>query len=343
MKLTLLIAILVGLATDLSSGAVRVSAVEMPPQTQLRERATHSETAYTLGAGDRIRIDVFQVPEYSGENSVLVDGTLNLPLVGSVDVQGLTLDQAATAISARYVRILRRPLVTVSLVTARPLEIGIAGEINRPGAYTIPHDGTQSPTLIQILETAGGIRQSADLRNIQVRRPQRSGIDQVINVDLWQFLQTGDLRYNLTLRDGDTILVPTATTIDLAESSQIATASFSPESITVNVVGEVKNPGSIQLPPNTPLNQAILTAGGFNTRARSGAVDLIRLNPNGTVTRQKVEVNFSEGVNADMNPPLRPNDTIVVGRSGLAHIGDSVGNVLSPIRAVFSIFNLFGL
>jgi polysaccharide export outer membrane protein len=463
MRLTLLIAIVVGLAADFSIGAVRASALDTPAQDQTKERSTHSETAYTLGAGDRIRIDLFQVPQYSGENSVLVDGTLNLPLVGSVDVQGLTLEQAAAAVSARYARILRRPLVTISLITPRPLEIGVAGEVNRPGAYTI----SQSPTLVQLLETAGGIRQSADLRNIQVRRPQRSGRVEVIHVNLWQFLQTGDSRYNLTLRDGDAILVPTATAVNLVESSQIAdasfaakegetiniavvgevfrpgpyvvtgnartaaagvqgtseslgltptvtraiqaaggitpgadvrqiqvrrvtrsgteqvftidlwqllqggdlsqdailqdrdtvfvpiatsidpteanqiaSASFSPNTIRVNVVGEVSRPGVVEVPPNTPLNQALLAAGSFTNRAARREVELIRLNLNGSVSRQEVPIDFAQGVNDVSNPALRNNDVVIVRRSSVASVSDALEAVTNPISRFFTLFNL---
>jgi polysaccharide export outer membrane protein len=97
------------------------------------------------------------------------------------------------------------------------------------------------------------------------------------------------------------------------------------------------------VPPNTPLNQAILAAGGFNTRARVETVDLIRLNPNGTVSQQEISVDFSTDVNSDMNPPLRPNDTIVVGRSDITRLDDSLGSVLSPLTGILSILGIFNL
>jgi polysaccharide biosynthesis/export protein len=95
------------------------------------------ETPYILGAGDRIRVDVFDVPEYSGEFAVLVDGTVNLPVVGSVLVRGNTLQQASATISTLYARYVRRPLVTISLLAPRPVNIAVAGEVNRPGTYTV--------------------------------------------------------------------------------------------------------------------------------------------------------------------------------------------------------------
>lgn len=48
------------------------------------------DDAYTLGAGDTISIEIFNVPEYSGAQQVLADGSVNLPVVGRVQVSGLT-------------------------------------------------------------------------------------------------------------------------------------------------------------------------------------------------------------------------------------------------------------
>jgi polysaccharide biosynthesis/export protein len=424
-----------------------------------------SEAAYALGAGDRIRIDVFRVTQYSGENIVLVDGTLNLPVAGNVYVQGMTLQQAEAAISNQYARFLRRPIVTITLLAPRPVKVGVAGEVKHPGFYTLNPNSGETPTLAQVLESAGGIRQSANLRQVEIRR-QNAGGEEIITVNLWQFLQTGDLSYNLTLRDGDSIFVPTAATVDLAESSQlaaasfaadettplniavvgevfrpgpytvagsaqtaeagvpggttalgtaptvtraiqvaggitptanirgiqirrntrdgsqqtipinlwqlleagdlrqdiilqegdtifvptataiepteaaeIAAASFSPNSIRVNVVGEVVRPGTIEVPPNTPLNQAVLSAGGFNTRANQ-SIELIRLNANGTISRQEVDVNFAQNPDTTGNPTLRNNDVIIVKRSGLASISDALGTAADPIGRFFTLFSI---
>jgi polysaccharide export outer membrane protein len=422
------------------------------------------ESSYTLGAGDRVRINIFQVEQYSGENEVLIDGTLNLPLVGSVPVEGLTIEQATSLISSRYGQFLRRPIVTVSLLGRRPLQVAISGEVNRPGSYTVAQEQNgQYPTLTQLLRTAGGITQSADVRQIQV---QRTATGEVLNVDLWEFLQTGDLRYDVTLRDGDTIVVPettialneapvlasssfapesrqpinvavvgevfrpgayivsggssstgtagetgnttggssstlptvtraiqvaggikplanireveirrltrsgqeqafkvdlwsllqgdlrqdailqegdtivipTATGVNPEEAAALGAASFAPDTIQVNVVGEVKNPGTVNLRPNSTLNQAILAAGGITTRASRNSLDFIRLNPDGSVTRQELELELSDGLSTTNNPIVQNNDVIVVGRSGLAEAGDTLETILDPLGNVFSLF-----
>ncbi len=311
---------------------------------------TDLEMTYTLGAGDRIHLGIFNVPEYTGEHQVLVDGSINLPLVGNVFIENLTLNQAADAIATAYNRFLRTPIVTVSLLAPRPLRIGVSGEVHRPGSYAMSltageadsRSEPQWPTITQAIQLAGGITQLANIHQVQVSRPQRLGENQVITVDLWALLVQGDLSQDLTLRDGDTILIPTGTSIDPAEATQLATASFSPSMIRVNVVGEVIRPGTVEVPPNTPLNQALLAAGGFDTRrARTRSVELVRLNSDGTVSRTTVPVDLAQGASDPSNPVLRQNDVIVVGRSGSASFSDALDGVFGTLGRIFPLFRLF--
>jgi polysaccharide biosynthesis/export protein len=162
-------------------------------------------------------------------------------------------------------------------------------------------------------------------------------------VSFWDLLTKGDIQQDLPLQDGDTIYIPTATNLNDRETTQLALASFSPDKVSINVVGQVEKPGNMQLPPNTPMNQAILAAGGFTRKAQTGNVTLVRLNQNGTVTKREIGVDFATGVNDQTNPPLRPNDTIVVRQSGFSRVTDEVGAFASPFSTFFNIFKLFGL
>lgn len=456
------------------------------PGGTTRVNAGQLNEAYTLGGGDRLRLDIFDVPEYSGEYVVLVDGTLNLPVIGSVTVRGRTIETATQDISNRYARYLKRPIVTLSLLAPRPVTLAVAGEVNRPGTYTVSiaqaggqgGQGGQFPTVTQAITLAGGITQSAavrnveitrratpateqvitvdlwellqagnlsqdislrdgdtvfipaveainpdetrqladasfaskeirpiniavvgevarpgpysvtgggqgtggatgavtgretgvatgggtagpptvtkaiqvaggitslaDIRSITIRRTTRSGEPRLINVDLWDLLRSGDLSEDVILQEGDTITIPTATVLDPAEANQLAGASFSPNTIVVNVVGEVERGGAIPVPPNTPLNQAILAAGGFNVRARKRSVELIRLNPNGTVEKRAIDVDLAQGINSQGNPTLRNNDVVIVKRTALASIGDTLGTVLNPLGSFVNLLRLFG-
>ncbi|WP_233258778.1 SLBB domain-containing protein [[Phormidium] sp. ETS-05] len=232
---------------------------------------------------------------------------------------------------------------------ATPLNIAVVGEVIRPGTYTVTgqagagsEDGAGGfPTVTKALQVAGGITPSADIRSVQVRRFTKNGSEQIIAVNLWELLQSGDLRQDIILQQGDTIMIPTAQTLTAAEATELAAVTFSPNQIRVNVVGEVFKPGEVQVPPNSPLNQALLAAGGFTNRSSKGEVELIRLNPNGTVSRRKIEVDFSGGINEATNPILLNNDAIVVDRSGFTKFTDGVGKVAQPVGGLLGIFNIF--
>ncbi|HEY9640578.1 MAG TPA: SLBB domain-containing protein [Coleofasciculaceae cyanobacterium] len=318
-------------------------------QSHVVEPSAQETEAYTLGAGDRIHLDFLNIPEYTGDTQILTDGTLNLPLLGSLAVQGMTLKEASNAIAAAYRQLLRNPTVTVSLIRPRPLRVSIAGEVNRPGSYAIPltpepggTDEPQWPTVTQVIQKAGGITQQADVGNIQIQRTQRSGAPQEITVNLWELIQQADLSQDVTLRDGDHILIATAKSIQPAEVTQLSSASFSPDTIQVSVIGEVVTPGVVKVPPNTPLNQALMAAGGFDQRrARTSRVDLIRLNPDGSVTKRTVAIDFAQGINEASNPPLRNNDVIVIGRSGSARFSDSLDNIFGTVGRFLPFFTLF--
>jgi polysaccharide export outer membrane protein len=112
----------------------------------------------------------------------------------------------------------------------------------------------------------------------------------------------------------------------------------------VDIVGEVDGPGTIELQPNTPLNQALLAAGGFDeNRANRNTVELIRLNPNGTVVTKNINIDFSAGINPEVNPILLQNDVVIVSRSGSTKTVDGIDKFLNPISRVFSILNILNL
>jgi polysaccharide biosynthesis/export protein len=545
--------------------------------------------SYTLGPSDRLRVDIFNVPEYSGEFYVLGDGAINLPVIGAIPVQGLTIQKASALLTSQFSRYVKRPIVTISVLAPRPVQFAIAGEVTRAGSYTIPFTlenrkfpsisqaiqlaggttqtanlrqvqvrrgstgriinvnlfdvlqsgkteqdislrdgdaiyisrsesvssadrlrlsgsnlanqdatvkvailgevgkpgtytlrgeaGTSSagglagrvtpPTLTEAIKIAGGSTASADLSRITVRRNTRTGAGQTVPINLMNLLKSGDFGQDIILQDGDTIQLPTASEINNADSSLVAASNLGPQAISppkVVVVGEVNRPGTytvkgesnntnnntqltgavalptitnaiqaaagikptanisqiqltrmtrngkqkiainlfkliqdgdsnqdiilqegdqifipvarnaspkdvelvasstfspatikvnvlgetgngpnqrvstIEVASNTTLNQAILVAGGFNpTRANKNEVDFIRLNPDGTVTKRMIKLNFARGIDPDSNPRLQNNDTIVIGRNNLTRVGDGFSTILTPFGGLFNI------
>ncbi|MEO0533078.1 MAG: SLBB domain-containing protein [Cyanobacteria bacterium P01_A01_bin.123] len=310
------------------------------------------DASYLLGPGDRIAIDIFGAEDYSGEALVLSDGAVNLPRAGRVDLQGLTFEQAASAIAAAYAPYLRRAAVTVSPVALRSVNIGIAGEVNRPGAYALTTQNNQNDqgnqrnslnflTLTEAIELAGGITDRADLRQIEIRRPQANGREEVIEVDLWDLVDSGSLESDLILQGGDSVHVPTAQALTPEELTRLSSVSFAPDTIQIYVSGEVEAPGAIQVPPNTPLNQGLLAAGGFNRRAATDTIELVRLNPDGTVNKQTIPIDLAQGIDDTSNPILQDGDVLLVRRSGVATFSDNADLTLGPIGRILSILGIF--
>jgi polysaccharide biosynthesis/export protein len=312
------------------------------------------QESYVLGPGDIVAIELFNQPDISKTYRVLIDGTVSMPLVGNVPVRGLTLDQASEIISSRYLRYFKRPQVTTRLENNRPITIAVSGEVFRPGTYAVGAAQTGAtggasvvsgqtnnitPKLTFAIQSAGGITPKSDIGKVQIRRQQGIGrADQVLKVDLWRIIKDGDLSQDVTLRDGDSIFIPEATEITPAEATRLALTTFSPSTINVNVVGEVRGPGTRQLLPNTPLNNAILSSGGFIPgRSNKTDVQLIRLNPDGTVSQRKISVDLARGIDPELNPTLQNNDVVIVGRSGLAAFSDSLSSILAPFNGITNI------
>lgn len=289
--------------------------------------------SYKIGGGDRVQIEILEVPELSRGYEVLSDGSINLPLIGLVSLKGLTLLEATNVIRAAYRRVLKDPVVTVSLITARPLNVGVIGEVNRPGNYILtltPGVGVapavQYPTVIQALRIAEGITGLADIRQIQVRRPQATGQPILITVNLWKFLQEGDINQDIILQDRDTIIVPTVSSFNQAEARQIATANFSPppeKPRSISIVGEVSRPGSyVVIGGNTTselsregfptVTRAIQLAGGITSIADIRQIQVRRPTRAG---EQIIMVNLwqmLEAGDASQDAILQQGDTIIV-------------------------------
>ena len=241
-----------------------------------------------------------------------------------------------------------------------PRTVAVIGEVNRPGAYLVSTNNTANnnqqnqpgggnnfanlPTLTRVIQQAGGITSQANVRKVTIRRPTKNkdGYQQNIDINLWQLLQSGDISQDVILQDGDTIVVPTATEINPAEATQLATTTLSPAEIEVGVVGEVKTPGRVRIKPNSPLNDALLAAGGFNdARAKKKKVTLVRLNPNGSVTKRQIKVDLASGINEQTNPILRDDDVVLVGRSGIAKVSDPLGLILGPVGGAINVLRFF--
>lgn len=317
------------------------------------------QDAYILGPGDKLRITLLDpgAKDLGGDFEILNDGSASLALIGNVVLEGLTINQAISWLQSLYSRYLVRPELALSVASPRPIQVSVIGEVETPGLYSLALAGESSsvpgsaasipglPTLVSAIQKAGGLTLNADLGNVRLQRRIPGTTQQLreTQLNLTSLLRTGDKTQNPFLFDGDTILIGKAITPD-REIMELAATNFTPESISVTIVGEVVRPGVLSVKANTPLVQAVLAAGGpINWRGNRSNVELVRINRNGTATRQYFNVNYSQGVNAATNPPLRDGDTVVVNRTGLAIANDALTALTTPLTGLVNIWALVRL
>ena len=312
---------------------------------------------YIIGPGDVLELNLFDEPELSGSLDVLNDGSVSLPLVGSVVLSGLTLQQASAWVRELLSDQLLRPELQLKVVQPRPIRVSVVGAVERPGLYSLTskenaqvEGGPRTPlsglpTLVDAIQKAGGITQLANLREVQLQRrlPGTPVRFKLARVNLLDLVMEGDQLQNPYLFDGDTIKLDRAEETP-SEALELAATNLSPKVIDVNVIGEVNSPGPLQLMANTPLVQAVLAAGGLRDwRANGGNVELLRINRNGTATLKRFRFEIGSDAFNATNPPLRQGDTVRVGRSLLAKGSDALGAVSEPVSGLVTLWSLFSL
>jgi polysaccharide biosynthesis/export protein len=303
----------------------------------------------TLKSGDRVRLTVVGFPDLSGEQSVMADGTIQLPMAGSILVGGLDSKTAVTTIQTALQPYVRRPQVGLALLSVSPLRINITGEVLQPGPRSFdparlrpgdPNNAQNSlgrpVSLSEAIGLAGGVTPNADLQNIVIRRvasqfapaSQRAASTKTnLKVDLWQALNQGDLTADAPLQDGDEIIVPTAA-IAGGDRRKLLTSTFAPNKIVVQVVGEVQRPGQVEIAPSSGVSQAIGAAGGPTRDAKQKAIALFRPDAEGKLVSQQFDFGKDSG-------SLQNGDLIVVGQKGSSRFLDILGRVLSPLGTIF--------
>ena len=253
-------------------------------------------------------------------------------------------------------------LATLSFSTPpdQPRNVSVVGEVVNPGEYVLIGGATRSevrpggfPTLSWAIRRAGGVKRTADLRRIQIYRQTKNGAPLILNLDLWAFLQGENIYQNTIIQNGDIIRIPSVETLDLEEAIALGQSTLAPTRIRVFIVGEKSSRAGIarelEVPLNTPMNQALLSSDGFiDSRVRQRSVDLVQVNPDGSVVKRQIPVNLGADLNYDTNPPLKNGDIIIVSRSRLAKFREVVNTVddvlqlTQPIRGIFNTLEALG-
>ncbi len=304
---------------------------------------------YILGSGDQIAITVFGYEEFEGSRVVLPDGTISIPLLGPVRAEGKTTETLSRELTNQLGAYLVNPSVDVSLTVLRPVVVNIAGEVHRPGPVQLSSltdvrtrvdtnsritSSSTSPTLSTALGAAGGVRSTADIRRVILQRSLPGNRTESVEINLWSAIWSDDIAADPILRDGDSIFIPEITDGTELDPRLVATSTFAPETIQVRVVGEVEIPGPIEISPESSISAAIAVAGGPTRDAELDEVVLVRLNQDGEITGEEIDVEDLVD-----NYQIREGDVIVVPQQGSRSFLDFIPRVLGPLGDIIDILN----
>ena len=153
-----------------------------------------------IGRMDNVEIRVFREDELTTRGQLSADGTISLPLIGAVRIEGLTTDQAAAAITRKLADgYLVKPEVSVSIEARIRRTVTVLGQAQRPGVFELP--AHRQLTLVEAIGMAGGTSRIAS-KKITLKR---SG-NQIFTVNLSDI--TNGKGSDIPLRDGDVITIP---------------------------------------------------------------------------------------------------------------------------------------
>lgn len=255
---------------------------------------------YRLGIGDQLIVQLFGKENEQYTLQVGRNGDVNFPKLGSINLMGLTFEDARALIKTRVAQQLIGVEAVVSMGRLRAIGIFMAGEVRVPGAYSV----SALTTVTQALFQAGGVTSIGTLRNIEVRR----GGNVVSVFDTYDLLMRGNSANDIRLQSGDVVFVP-------------------PYQGIVEVSGEVKRPRVYEINGAETIQDVLSMAGDYTTRAYTGLAVLLR-KPVGDALPTAISLNLTEP--ATLARKVQDGDVLKVSATG-----DSLVNTVALQGAVY--------
>jgi len=343
--------------------------VERQEYNYLNDKVDSNETIlgseYLLGPGDILLIEVFGLPELSGNFVVSPDGILYLKQIKQVKSNRLTIPELRNKLIARYSEFLIEPEINIALIKSRPVRVYVKGEVKNPGFYNlsqgadnftisaelisqIPNPMEESsllyPTLFDAIKRSGGITPYSQLNEVIVIRNNsyiNGGGRIKTNLNFLSLFKTGDQSQNIRMMDGDTIIVKKSELSLKDQLLEVNRSNMNPKTVSVVISGEVKSPGAITLPKGSGLNQAIAATGGKNLL--SGRIEFVRFLRDGEFERKVFSYNPKSNLDSETNPILVDGDIINVYDSLLGKSTAFLNKIVTPVAPTFYLLELLDL
>lgn len=249
---------------------------------QVGKEQAAARSDYQLGAGDAIRIQVFQSPDLTTEARISENGVISFPLIGVIRIAGMSPTEAEALIARRLRegRFLQNPQVTLNVTLFRSQQVSVLGNVKNPGRYALETTGMR---LSEVLAMAGGITENGTDEVILMTT--RDGRMQRVVIDLVDMFTAGDLSRDVPLTAGDVVYVNRAPQF--------------------YVYGQVQRSGMYPLDRGLSVAQAIAKGGGLTLRGTDKGIRVHRRYGNRTV----------QVLEPKLDDPVYPDDLIFVRES----------------------------
>ena len=240
---------------------------QFSPSTFAPSDDTPINSSYSMGPGDKLLVNYYGSDEKTEEVFVNREGIVVLPLLGPVNVTGMTYGEASKYIQDKAKSELIGTQINISIREVRSVGVYVLGEAYKPGKYLL----SGLSTVTNALFISGGVNKKGSLRNIQIKRDNKT----VATYDFYDFLLKGSLDSEVTLQDGDIIFIP------FIENSVIMGGAF-------------KRPHRYEFKEGETLGDVVKLAGGFDTEVMDGSrIELSTLDRSAS-TRSLTYLNLAE-------------------------------------------------
>ena len=245
---------------------------------------------YRIGRQDLLEIRVFDLEELDQTVRVADDGSITLPLLGRLQVAGLTKGDLEREVARQLEeRFVRDPQVTIFVKEYESKKVAVSGAVKKPDTYEMLGE----KTLLEMISKAGGLDRDLG-KELIIFRQEDGGAARRIAVDLDRLVYDADPALNLPVRPGDIIYVPTV------------------EKVRIFVSGAVRNPNLYEVPRAEPVTvlKAVTLAGGTTDRAAESRVQVIRTGEDGR--RVALHVNLRKIKKGKAEDPVLQKDDLVL-------------------------------
>jgi len=278
--------------TSVPAAAAAPAANEVP--VDVTKPAELASSTYRLQPYDLIDVQVYGEEDLHKQARLGADGTVLLPLIGSVKLGGATVTEATALVDKKYAAgFVKNPNVLISVLQYRKTTFSILGQVQHPGIYEIPEGGHVS--IIEAVSLAGGYTQTAAQNDVSVKRTVKGKIE-TFKVKAADMAQSPDV-VPFEVLPGDSVVVTTPA---------YRKSNFS-------ILGQVEKPGLYEIPTGAHVTiiDAISLAGGYTPMAAQNSISVKRM-VNGNLAI--LNVNAADMVQDPNVVPFEilPGDSILV-------------------------------